>query len=133
MEQLIKYGWDAERIPSYDCWNSTRQYGHTNHLLGIFSVIYGLSAEFLYTIALLILTRKEQRRLSCYKIMISLGAYDMVAIAINSIASGYLWLSGANYCTDPTAIYALGCLGVGTLFQSKVPYFKQEPRPFEDG
>ncbi|CAJ0605440.1 unnamed protein product [Cylicocyclus nassatus] len=45
--------------------------------------------------------------------MISLGAYDMVAISINSIASGYLWLSGANYCTDPTTIYALGCLGVG--------------------
>ncbi|VDM78410.1 unnamed protein product [Strongylus vulgaris] len=59
------------------------------------------------------MTKKQHRRLSCYKIMISLGVYDMAAIAINSLVTGYLWIKGANYCTNPTTIYAIGTIGLG--------------------
>ncbi|VDM76466.1 unnamed protein product [Strongylus vulgaris] len=81
--------------------------------MGASFIAYGLASEFLYTLALMIMTKKEHRHLSCYKIMISLGVYDMAAIAINSLATGYLWIRGANYCTNPTSIYALGAIGLG--------------------
>ncbi|CAJ0596914.1 unnamed protein product [Cylicocyclus nassatus] len=56
--------------------------------------------------------KKEYRQLSCYKIMTALGFYDMAAIAINSLATGLLWLNGANYCSHPTLVYVLGTIGL---------------------
>ncbi|VDK65469.1 unnamed protein product [Cylicostephanus goldi] len=70
---------------------------------------------FLYTLALLIMLKKEYRQLSCYKIMTALGFYDMAAIAVNSLATGLLWLNGAFYCTRPTLIYVLGTIGLSKL------------------
>ncbi|VDO75969.1 unnamed protein product [Haemonchus placei] len=37
----------------------------------------------------------------------------MCAISLNSILSGYLWLIGANYCTNPNLIFVTGSIALG--------------------
>ncbi|VDO91316.1 unnamed protein product [Heligmosomoides polygyrus] len=45
--------------------------------------------------------------------MLGHGFYDMCAISLNSVLSGYFWLTGANYCVHPTLIYVTGALALG--------------------
>ncbi|ETN77456.1 hypothetical protein NECAME_11001 [Necator americanus] len=37
----------------------------------------------------------------------------MAAIVVNSLITGYLWLKGSNYCTNPTFIFVAGTAGTG--------------------
>ncbi|CAJ0604775.1 unnamed protein product [Cylicocyclus nassatus] len=112
MEWFIKFGGNAENIPGYDCRTSDRRPGATSQVLGFAFIIYGVIAESIYLLDMIIMTKKEHRRLSCYKIMILLGVFDMLAIAINSILTGYFWLKGSNYCTNPNLIYITGSIGM---------------------
>ncbi|EPB70187.1 hypothetical protein ANCCEY_10717 [Ancylostoma ceylanicum] len=69
--------------------------------------------------------KEKNRRLSCYKIMIALGLYDMASIWINSLLTGYLWIIGANYCSNPNLIYASGAVAIGKYLQTDI---STEPR-----
>ncbi|VDO77649.1 unnamed protein product [Heligmosomoides polygyrus] len=69
--------------------------------------------QLVYILVLSVMIRKRHRRLSCYKIMIALGFYDMCQISLNSLLSGYFWLTGANYCMHPTLMYITGGLALG--------------------
>ncbi|WKX95092.1 hypothetical protein Q1695_011949 [Nippostrongylus brasiliensis] len=113
MEWLIREGGNPEKIANYDCIGTVRQPGSVNYVLGICSIIYAIAAEFIYSVVLAIMMRKQHRRLSCYKIMIVLGVFDMCAISVNSLLSGYLWLVGANYCTHSKIIFIAGAIGMG--------------------
>ncbi|EYC18846.1 hypothetical protein Y032_0026g1399 [Ancylostoma ceylanicum] len=112
MESLIRYGWDAEKIPGYECRDTPEENGRKDHVIGICFIVYGIVTEFIYTIDMIVMVRKQHRRLSCYKIMIVLGVYDMAAIFINSLLTGYLWLNGINYCANPTSVYIFGSVAV---------------------
>ncbi|KIH67667.1 hypothetical protein ANCDUO_01999 [Ancylostoma duodenale] len=113
MEWLIRYGGNAEGIPGYDCKLSNREPGTKNYIVGTAFIIYGLFAEFIYMIDLTVMLKKKHRRLSCYKIMIVLGVYDMAAISLNSLLTGYFWIKGANYCTNPTLMFVAGTAALG--------------------
>ncbi|CAJ0604777.1 unnamed protein product [Cylicocyclus nassatus] len=113
MEWLLANGGDAENIPDYDCIGSHRKPGITHYALGAACIIYGLIAEIIYVLDLMVMVRKQYRRLSCYKIMIVLGIYDMAAISLNSLLTGYFWIVGANYCTNPTFMFASGNVALG--------------------
>ncbi|KAK6019043.1 hypothetical protein OSTOST_15337 [Ostertagia ostertagi] len=43
----------------------------------------------------------------------SRGLYDMCAIGVNSLLTGYFWLIGANYCLMPLLMYVTGAAGLG--------------------
>ncbi|RCN29067.1 hypothetical protein ANCCAN_25179 [Ancylostoma caninum] len=113
MEWLIRYGGNAEDIPGYDCKLSDRQPGAKNYIIGSAFIIYGLFAEFIYMLDLTVMLKKKHRRLSCYKIMIVLGIYDMAAISLNSLLTGYFWIKGANFCTNPTLMFVAGTAALG--------------------
>ncbi|EYC45385.1 hypothetical protein Y032_0430g1305 [Ancylostoma ceylanicum] len=113
MEWLIRHGGNGEDIPGYDCKLSDRQPGGKNYIIGSVFIIYGLFVEFIYMLDLMVMTKKKHRRLSCYKIMIVLGVYDMAAISLNSILTGYFWITGANYCTNPTLMFVAGTVALG--------------------
>ncbi|EYC38675.1 hypothetical protein Y032_0702g1658 [Ancylostoma ceylanicum] len=117
MECLIKNGWNAEKIPDYGCENTPKEGGQTNFVVGICFIIYGVITEFLYMVDVMVMMKKQQRRLSCYKIMIALGVYDMAALFVNSFLTGYFWINGVNYCTNPTFMYVVGCLALGKCFE----------------
>ncbi|RCN34650.1 hypothetical protein ANCCAN_19515 [Ancylostoma caninum] len=97
--------------------------GRKDYVIGICFITYGIVTEiqktrsvvfqFIYMIDLMVMVRKQHRRLSCYKIMILLGFYDMAAIFINSLLTGYLWLNGINYCATPTSMYIFGSVATG--------------------
>ncbi|KAJ1346811.1 hypothetical protein KIN20_001713 [Parelaphostrongylus tenuis] len=61
------------------------------------------------------MVRKELRQLSCYKIMIALGVYDMAALALTSLLTGYFWIVGGNYCYSPNLIFITGAIADGKL------------------
>ncbi|KAK6738927.1 hypothetical protein RB195_020803 [Necator americanus] len=114
MEWLIRNGGDAEKVPKYDCGTSDRSAGAKDSVIGTAFIAYGVVAELIYILDLMVMTKKQHRKLSCYKIMIALGIYDMAAIAINSLLTGYFWLKGSNYCTNPTFMFVVGAIGLGT-------------------
>ncbi|EGT58705.1 hypothetical protein CAEBREN_04666 [Caenorhabditis brenneri] len=117
MDQIIKYG-GVESIPLYNCsalppetWTS--QYGLQRPVLGILSMTYGTIFEILFIPCLLAMRDKDLWRMSCYKIMFFVGIVDMLALAMNSISTGYLAYEGAVFCTHPVLIYLLGLCGLG--------------------
>ncbi|RCN37516.1 hypothetical protein ANCCAN_16571 [Ancylostoma caninum] len=113
MEWFIKSGGDAENIPGYDCKLSDRKPGAKDFVLGTAFIAYGLFAEMIYILDLMVMVKKQHRRLSCYKIMIALGIYDMAAISLNSLLTGYFWIQGTNYCTNPTLMFVAGSIALG--------------------
>ncbi|XGW08949.1 hypothetical protein V3C99_011339 [Haemonchus contortus] len=112
MDWLIKAGWNAENVTNYDCRGMVRQRGNGSVILGMWSLIYGITAEadlkklrdFVTDIQT---DRQTDGRRSIYRIN------DMCAISLNSIVSGYFWLIGANYCMYPTLIYVMGAIALG--------------------
>ncbi|RCN29908.1 hypothetical protein ANCCAN_24326 [Ancylostoma caninum] len=113
MEWLFRYGGDAENVPLYDCKTSDRKPGTTNYVIGTAFIVYGVIAELIYILDLMVMVKKQHRRLSCYKIMIALGIYDMAAISLNSLLTGYFWIKGTNYCVAPTLMYVTGAIALG--------------------
>lgn len=67
----------------------------------------------MYVLVLLILLKKSFREGTCYKLMINLALYDMTAIVITSLLTGYFWIIGANYCTNSNLNYISGGLAMG--------------------
>ncbi|EYC27270.1 hypothetical protein Y032_0009g620 [Ancylostoma ceylanicum] len=92
---------------------SNRTHGATNKALGVTFITYGIIVEVLYVIDMFVMCKKKYRQLACYKIMIALGIYDMASISINSLLTGYFWIAGANYCTNPTLIFIAGSFVIG--------------------
>ncbi|KAK6738548.1 hypothetical protein RB195_020573 [Necator americanus] len=121
MEWLIRNGGNAENMPGYDCKLSDRKPGKSNSAIGWTFITYGVVAEIIYALDMIVMMRKRHRTLSCYKIMLCLGFFDMAAIVVNSLITGYLWLKGSNYCTNPTFIFVAGTAGtaIGSLAKSK--------------
>ncbi|CAJ0589284.1 unnamed protein product [Cylicocyclus nassatus] len=110
MERYFRYS-SAEYIPGYDC-RMSRKSGTTNYILGAIFILFGIIVQIAYFLEFLVMAGKQNRRLSCYKIMISLGLYDMGSMWINSMLTGYFWITGANYCTNPNLIYITGSLAL---------------------
>ena len=50
---------------------------------------------------------------SAYKIMFVLGIYDMLALLVNAVGSGYFYLVGGVYCLYPDLQYIMGAFGFG--------------------
>ncbi|CAJ0605145.1 unnamed protein product [Cylicocyclus nassatus] len=113
MEWLMKYGGNAEKVPDYDCRSEDRIYGRKDYVLGTIFIAYGIIAEIVYILDLTVMAKKQYRRLSCYKIMIVLGVYDMAALSLNSLLTGYFWFTGGNYCTNPTFMFVAGAIALG--------------------
>ncbi|VDN22440.1 unnamed protein product, partial [Cylicostephanus goldi] len=86
--------------------------GTKNCILGAIFILFGVIVQIAYFLEFLVMARKQNRRLSCYKIMISLGIYDIGSMWINSMLTGYFWMTGANYCTNPNLIYISGSLAL---------------------
>ncbi|XGW08956.1 hypothetical protein V3C99_011345 [Haemonchus contortus] len=113
MEWLIRAGGDPQNVPNYSCAGTTPRQGNVDYFIGVCFIIYGVLAELMYILVLHVIARKQYRRLSCYKIMLVLGLYDMCAIGVNSLLTGYFWLVGANYCLMPLLMYVAGAIGLG--------------------
>ncbi|VDO88107.1 unnamed protein product [Heligmosomoides polygyrus] len=115
MEWLIRAGGDATNVTNYDCRGMQGKPGNKDIVIGVCFIMYGIAAELIYLVVLKVMVRKEHRRLSCYKIMIALGLYDMFAIALNSLLTGYFWIVGANYCMMPTLMFVTGAIALETF------------------
>ncbi|KHJ94991.1 hypothetical protein OESDEN_05070 [Oesophagostomum dentatum] len=93
MEWLMRAGGNAENIRGYDCRNSSRSYGVTNYVIGTSLVAYGVIIEIVYILDLIVMVRRQHRRLSCYKIMIALGMSLRYCWNLNQLLAYWLFLA----------------------------------------
>ncbi|CAI2353339.1 unnamed protein product [Caenorhabditis sp. 36 PRJEB53466] len=117
MNKVIEYG-GVEKIPLYNCsaksaeeW--TEEFGIKRPVVGMISITYGVIMQILFIPCLFAMLESDLIRCSCYKIMFTVGIVDMLALAMNSIFTGFLAMRGAVFCTYPTVIYMGGLCGLG--------------------
>ncbi|CAJ0937935.1 unnamed protein product, partial [Mesorhabditis belari] len=87
--------------------------GKKDPILGSIFLTYGIIVELMYVPCLMVITRPQYLKLSCYKIMAILGVIDMAAIVVNSVLTGIFMIEGAVYCSHPDLIYISGAIGLG--------------------
>ncbi|GMR45038.1 hypothetical protein PMAYCL1PPCAC_15233, partial [Pristionchus mayeri] len=115
----IPYGpiWNTYYHPGYDCsramapgpaWNKVHDISQT--MFGLWSVVFGLTAELLYLPCMLAL---RQEKNSCFKIMFALTVCDMLTLPVSSIIFGVGLILGEVYCSHPTFHFFLGAFGLG--------------------
>uniref|UniRef100_A0A1I7UBI3 Serpentine Receptor, class T n=1 Tax=Caenorhabditis tropicalis TaxID=1561998 RepID=A0A1I7UBI3_9PELO len=117
MNNILEYGSILE-IPLYNCSAHTPEEwsvgdGVRRPLYGIADITYGMVFNLLYIPIITVFFEKENRKMSCYKIMIALGIVDMLALWVNSIVTGFLAFEGAVYCSYPYLTYIAGMAGLG--------------------
>uniref|UniRef100_A0A8R1DU66 Uncharacterized protein n=2 Tax=Caenorhabditis japonica TaxID=281687 RepID=A0A8R1DU66_CAEJA len=120
MEWLLAAGGDVNAIYNFNCTDKyatpeewTKNEGTPRPILGYIDLIYGLVIMVLYIPCLLVMLKKENIRLSCFKIMFLLGFVDLCAIGVNSVSNGIFLVEGAVYCSHPTLIFVVGAFGLG--------------------
>uniref|UniRef100_A0A1I7SZP3 G_PROTEIN_RECEP_F1_2 domain-containing protein n=1 Tax=Caenorhabditis tropicalis TaxID=1561998 RepID=A0A1I7SZP3_9PELO len=112
MNRFVFYG-GAESIPGYNCtdYKPIVPNPNVNVLNGALDIAYGIVVIFLYAPTVVVFHR--QSRLACFKIMFFLGLFDIGAIIVNSLITGFLLMKGASYCDYPNFIYIFGSIGLG--------------------
>lgn len=87
--------------------------GVTRPWLGSYFLTVGVFLMIIYIPCLIVISRSDLMKSSCYKIMIFLGVLDISCIFVNSIATGFLGIQGATLCSYPIFIFSMGALGCG--------------------
>ncbi|EYC02893.1 hypothetical protein Y032_0097g3001 [Ancylostoma ceylanicum] len=113
MEWFFESAANAENVKYYECGADSLRHGMVSYTAGIAFIVYGSVVEIMYAIVIMVMMKREYRVLSCYKIMMVLGIYDMASIGVDALLSGYFMLVGASYCTYPSLIYVTGALALG--------------------
>ncbi|KAI6204472.1 hypothetical protein M3Y94_00678100 [Aphelenchoides besseyi] len=68
----------------------------------------------LYVLVLFAMLLSEHRHRASYKMMIQLGVIHVIGLQASGGATGILSIEGAIFCTHPTLIYVVGCIGLTT-------------------
>uniref|UniRef100_A0AC35TWN5 G_PROTEIN_RECEP_F1_2 domain-containing protein n=1 Tax=Rhabditophanes sp. KR3021 TaxID=114890 RepID=A0AC35TWN5_9BILA len=93
-DQLTPEEWLAEREP--------------NLALGIVYMALGFVFVFLCIPVIVVLTKKDLIKNSCYKIIMFLSCVDCFTLIFIAIATGWFTILGSVFCTDPYVIYICG-------------------------
>ncbi|TKR73247.1 hypothetical protein L596_020582 [Steinernema carpocapsae] len=104
-------------LVQYNCSIKTSEEWYKMHqphiTVGVLSIVMGLLYAGLYVFCIVVMAKPELRQNSCYKIMMYLGAIDLVALLFNCIFTGMMFIDGAVFCSYPTIIYITGCIANG--------------------
>ncbi|CCD70066.1 Serpentine Receptor, class T [Caenorhabditis elegans] len=113
MNKFLYYG-NAESIPGYNCSDFKPVWPNPNINLyaGTLDIVYGIIVIMLYVPTVMVFYKQSHFQ-ACFKIMFFLGLFDIGAILINSITTGFLQIHGASYCDFPNFIYISGSIGLG--------------------
>ncbi|CAJ0568671.1 unnamed protein product, partial [Mesorhabditis spiculigera] len=102
----------------YSCENHTLDYWYSHGIQRPFFAIYFFVSAtimiFIYASCLIgMITSRLIIQHSCYKIMFTMGFFDIFSIIVNSYITGYLCLKGAVFCTHQHLVFLGGSIGVG--------------------
>ncbi|TKR73757.1 hypothetical protein L596_021032 [Steinernema carpocapsae] len=105
------YGCD---VLSEDEW---QKHGKPNVVLGAFSIITGFIYLSAYIPCLIVISRKELLKHSCYKIMLWLGLLDCLSVLISCLISGFFSLFGTVACPRWAEVeYVIGAFAAAAWF-----------------
>lgn len=90
-----------------------------HNFMGLALVIFFIVFESLYIPSLLVMRKKSFYSQACYKIMHFIGIVDVLSLSANAFTTGLFCMIGAVYCTYPSLIYGIGCIGLGTFSDTK--------------
>uniref|UniRef100_A0A1I7UFP3 Serpentine Receptor, class T n=1 Tax=Caenorhabditis tropicalis TaxID=1561998 RepID=A0A1I7UFP3_9PELO len=96
----------------YNC-TGVQQEGERRPFLGVYFMMVGLLILSIYIPCLIVISRSDLMRSSCYKIMLYLGLIDICCLVVNSLITGYLGFIGATFCSFPRFIFFAGSIGCG--------------------
>ncbi|KAL3107456.1 hypothetical protein niasHT_014173 [Heterodera trifolii] len=100
-QQLYNCSYDVNQVPFED-----RQ-----HIaLGTMFITLAGIMELLYIPCTFAIWKHREN--GCYKIMFYIAVTDMMAMLMNGIATGWLAIIGAVFCTHPNLTYILGAYGM---------------------
>ncbi|GMS80943.1 hypothetical protein PENTCL1PPCAC_3118, partial [Pristionchus entomophagus] len=111
--------WTWTSMPEYNCsrvrpvgeaWTIARGVQHP--YFGYWSILWGVMTELFYIPCIYALYL--ERRKSCYRIMLWLAIDDIIALASNSIAFGFILVEGSVFCSRPWFFWIVGCFGLGS-------------------
>ncbi|CAJ0962490.1 unnamed protein product, partial [Mesorhabditis belari] len=102
----------------YSCTNHTMAYWYAQGIRRpYFAVYFYLTATVMITIyascLIGMVTSGLIKKHGCYKIMFTMGFFDISSIVVNSYITGYLCFVGGVFCTHPRLVYLGGSIGVG--------------------
>ncbi|EGT59140.1 hypothetical protein CAEBREN_22972 [Caenorhabditis brenneri] len=87
--------------------------GTRRQYIGSYFLAVGCILLTIYIPCLIVISKSDLMKSSCYKIMVFLGILDICCILTNSVATGFLGIMGATFCSYPMFIYSMGSLGCG--------------------
>ncbi|KAI6231406.1 hypothetical protein M3Y95_00378200 [Aphelenchoides besseyi] len=83
-------------------------------ILGAVTLFTYAFFTILYVLVLFAMLLSEHRHRASYKMMIQLGVIHVIGLQASGGATGILSIEGAIFCTHPTLIYVVGCIGLTT-------------------
>uniref|UniRef100_A0AC35UF25 G_PROTEIN_RECEP_F1_2 domain-containing protein n=1 Tax=Rhabditophanes sp. KR3021 TaxID=114890 RepID=A0AC35UF25_9BILA len=100
----------------YSCNGLTQEQwkaqGEPNLALGIGYIALGVFFLTLYVPTLIVLTKKELLKNSCYKLLIYLSLIDCMTLVCNAVITGYLTIYGHVFCSHQMLIYITGIIAM---------------------
>ncbi|KAH7700235.1 Protein SRT-32 [Aphelenchoides avenae] len=104
---------EYERL--YNCSAYTQQqwyqFGEKHPAVGAALFTTSFVYQVVYLPFLVVMLKPSFYHMSCYKIMFFLGVIDFLSLCLQGTYTAYLHVQGAVFCTNPTAIYVVGCAG----------------------
>ncbi|CAI5448784.1 unnamed protein product [Caenorhabditis angaria] len=104
--ELHPYFYNCTGVDSYAL-------GVPRPFIGTYFLTVGIVLLMIYLPCLFVMGRSDLMKSSCYKIMFYLGIMDISCITVNSVATGWLAIQGATFCSYPKFIYVMGAIGCG--------------------
>ncbi|KAI6212351.1 hypothetical protein M3Y94_00011000 [Aphelenchoides besseyi] len=83
-------------------------------LLGVVILFAYALFTVLYVLVVFGMFAHEHRHRASYKLMLQLGFIHIVGLQASGGVTGVLAIEGAIFCTHPTLIYVVGCVGLAT-------------------
>ncbi|KAI1697146.1 serpentine type 7TM GPCR chemoreceptor srt domain-containing protein [Ditylenchus destructor] len=105
--------WNFTSYYDVYCTNGVTIPGEQNVLIGVFYIGIYLFFMSLYIPSLIVIRRSPLFQYACYKLMFSIGVFDLIGGFMYAFIAGILSIMGANYCDHNMLMIVVGHLAHG--------------------
>uniref|UniRef100_A0A1I7T907 Serpentine Receptor, class T n=1 Tax=Caenorhabditis tropicalis TaxID=1561998 RepID=A0A1I7T907_9PELO len=98
---------------AYNCPEDYKQSDLTRPVLGSYFLVSGVVFLTLY-VPCFIAILKLKCRTPAFGLMLLLSIFDLLALCVNSLATGVFNIIGISYCESPLFIFIIGAIGGGS-------------------
>ncbi|KAI1691508.1 serpentine type 7TM GPCR chemoreceptor srt domain-containing protein [Ditylenchus destructor] len=100
--------WNFTSYYDVYCTNGATVPGERNILIGVIYIAIYLFFMSLYIPSLIVIWRSSLFQYACYKLMFSIGVFDLMGGFLCAFVAGIFSLIGANYCDNNMLMIVVG-------------------------